>query len=94
MHCKLTRLTSNVRRTDSKATPKNINELCVDVSSWPAKMRPKNQIAPPIHSGYRLLDEHGGQLGVLLAGLGQLGVDLIAQDHQLINLGDNAVLFG
>jgi hypothetical protein len=40
-----------------------------------------------------LLDKHGGELSVLLAGLGQPSLELIAQSHQRINdISDEVLL--
>lgn len=44
-------------------------------------------------SGHCLLDQHIGQLLLQLAGGGDAGLELIAQRHQLIDFGDDAVLF-
>jgi hypothetical protein len=43
--------------------------------------------------GHGLLDERGGDLRVLPASLRKLGFELIAQGHQFIDFGDDAVLF-
>src|SRR5690554_7845757 len=44
--------------------------------------------------GHGLLDQGIGQLLVHLAGLVQAGFELVAERHQLIDFGDDAVLFG
>ncbi|MNE46909.1 hypothetical protein D3C80_1412790 [compost metagenome] len=45
-------------------------------------------------SGHRLLNQCPGQPLVELAGGGQAGLELVAEGHQLVELGDDAVLFG
>ena len=45
-------------------------------------------------SGESLLDQGAGQLFVELAGLGQASFELVAEGHELIYFGDDAVLFG